>query len=56
MKKFKDIMFVTWVLAALAFLIAVVICVFVPEFSKDELSLALLGLIISVLTLITFFE
>ncbi len=56
MKKFKDIMFVTWILAALAFLIAVIMCVFVPELSKDELSLALLGLVTSVLTVVAFFE
>ena len=50
MKQFKDIITVSWGCAALAFLIAVFVCVFTPEFSKQELSLSILGLVISVLT------
>ncbi len=56
MKNLKDIMFVTWLLAVLAFLVAVVICIFVPEFSKQELSLALLGLVVSSLTTIAIID
>jgi len=51
MNKFKDIIGVTWCCAALGFLVAVFVCVFTPEISKDELSLSLLGLVVSVLTL-----
>ena len=51
MNNFKDIIGMTWFCAALGFLMTVVVCVFAPEFSKDELSLSLLGLVVSVLTL-----
>ena len=56
MKKFKDIIFLTWSFAAIAFLVFVFVCIFIPEFSKDELSLSLLGLGVSVLTLIALIE
>jgi len=56
MNKFKEIILLTWSFAALAFLVAVFVCAFVPEFSKDELSFSILGLGVSVLTLIALFK
>ena len=57
MKKIiKEIIQATWMCSASAFLILIFVCVFTTEISKDDLSLSLLGLLISVLTIIALLE
>ncbi len=56
MKNFKDIICMVWIFTSLAFLILIFVCVFVPEISKQELSLSLLGLVVSVLTTIAIMD